>query len=531
MMNLLALLLTVSLSLNLPGFKTGKDHQKKTSFDYELNEDPPFYLKKAAIGRDPFAGVYAIWYGYDQTNETVLNSKYLKGGQTVVQWKDCEPSEGVYDFSLLNTRIAALAARGLKTTVQINGNSKPDYLFDKVPYLPRKVHVQVADEKGSLMYWHPYFTRAYLNFLSAYARFMKNSPYLDMVTGVRQNYCMFGNEIGLIEGLYDLKVSDWIIPPGVEYVKASPAQTSQFKEKVIEQHVKEFIPEVRVLFRAGVDDAFIQENIALFESGLAGFFETGAAMEQNQRYSQEWRYSTYIKYCKPGIAVGFSELISGRLRPYSEIQWQYWRVLSELHSGISYIGTRPLPFEKAHLENDTRYINVLEFADKYAGYHALPAESPGAWIALRGKGDSFPWDYTFLMESLDSSSLTDLKRVGSDEDPYGAWAQNLAVGGRILLDIHDDFYSADQRSVGVKATLRVIYYDSGKGSWTLKYDASGDPAKIARVITNRNTKKWIILDIPVNDGYFDNRSLDKADMVIENTDAGDLVVHMVELVR
>jgi hypothetical protein len=60
----------------------------------------------------------------------------------------------------------------------------------------------------------------------------------------------------------------------------------------------------------------------------------------------------------------------------------------------------------------------LLFADKYAGFHALPEQAPGAWIAFR-ENDSvanartpsqklklacFTNDYTYLMERLPDNS-------------------------------------------------------------------------------------------------------------------------------
>jgi hypothetical protein len=518
-----------AISLLIISLSCGKDKSNQEIKPLEEKQSKEIAQEKLSLTeRDPFAGIYGIWYG---ANPAVLNSEYLTGGQIMVQWKDCEPTEGNYDFSIINTKLIDMAQRGLKTTVQINGNHKPDYLFTKVPYLPENRNKESYDELGSLMFWHSAYEQYYLNFISAYADFIKSSPYKNSIVGVRQNWNALGTEGTSFTGINNLVEEDWIIPQGVSYEHYSAQKVIEYQRKVMARFLEEFTPDIQLFVRTNVPDELIKENEEFFNKGLAGWFHTGSAMEQNQHYDQLHRYERFIKYCKPGTTFGYCELISGRVKPYSEIQWEYWRTLNELHCGISYIAMRPAIFEKAHSEGDSRFIKVLEFADKYAGYHALPAISPGAWIAFRGKGDNFPWDYTFLMESIDNSSLIDLKPVGSDVDPYGAWAQKLAVGGRILLDFHDDFYSADQRSGGVKATLRVIYYDSGTGSWAVRYDASGDPAKIARQVTNQNTNQWKILELPVNDGYFDNRAMEKADIVIENIDAGDLVLHMVELLR
>jgi hypothetical protein len=61
-------------------------------------------------------------------------------------------------------------------TVQVNGNDKPAWLFDHVRCLPEPLSTQVHDARGTLMYWHPVFERAYLHFLTAYAAFLKPTP-------------------------------------------------------------------------------------------------------------------------------------------------------------------------------------------------------------------------------------------------------------------------------------------------------------------------------------------------------------------
>jgi len=109
-----------------------------------------FPLKALTAERDAKSGLYAIWYSAN--SEKYLSQSYIKGGQIVLQWKDVEVSQGNYDFSQVDERLAELHKRGLFTTIQINGNHKPSWLFDQVPYIEKKLSVQVRDPKGSLMF-------------------------------------------------------------------------------------------------------------------------------------------------------------------------------------------------------------------------------------------------------------------------------------------------------------------------------------------------------------------------------------------
>jgi len=482
--------------------------------------------------RDPNAGIYGIWYG---NNEAVLSSEYLKGGQVILQWRDCETEEGKYNFNPLEKKLKNLAQRGLKAVVQINGNQKPDYLFKRNPYLPFKTE-QVKDNLGSLMYWHPNHTKSYLDFISAYANYLKTSPYKNIIAGVRQNWNAFGTEHTRFPGIEDIKETDWIIPSGVEYYKFEPTTEIEYKRKIMTQFLDAFTPEITVFIRTNISDGLVTEYEDYFINGLAGWFHTGAGMEENQRFNQEHRYARFLKYCKTGMTVGFAEsnahIYDNRSPdlPFSNKQWYYWRVLSELHNGITYIGMRPYGFDKLE-KGEAGFQEILEFVTRYVGYHAKPSISPGAWIALRGKGDNFEGDYTFLMNSLDNSALTDMRLVGDRNIPYGAWAQRLSSGGKIYLNINDAFYAGKNAGKAVTATIRIVYFDSGEGNWTINYDSMDDPNKMALQVTNGDSKKWKTIEIPINDGLFSNRCMTKADIVIENVDAEDCILHMVEVER
>lgn len=63
----------------------------------------------------------------------------------------------------------------INTTLQINGNKKPKWMFNEIPYYPGKLSQQVQDDY-TLMFWHPRFKQAYLDFIKAWAEHLKQSP-------------------------------------------------------------------------------------------------------------------------------------------------------------------------------------------------------------------------------------------------------------------------------------------------------------------------------------------------------------------
>ena len=110
----------------------------------------------------------------------------------MLQWADLEPSEGQFNFSALDSQLSDFAKINFKTTVQINGDKKPSWLFQEVPHTAVKLSIQVGDDPGTLMYWYPVYLKAYTEMLAAVAQHLKNSPYLTNVTGIRQNFDAIG---------------------------------------------------------------------------------------------------------------------------------------------------------------------------------------------------------------------------------------------------------------------------------------------------------------------------------------------------
>jgi hypothetical protein len=167
-------------------------------------------IATAAVLPPTHHGLYAIWY---ERMPEVMELPYINGGQVVAQWGELEIAEGQYDFSQLAAKMKQLHDQNKPFTVQVNGNIKPAWLFDRVPFLPEPLGVQVRDTRGTLMYWHPVFERAYLNFLRAYAAFLKQSPYRASLLGVRQNFNAFGTEHWQVPG-DKISLSQWRVRSG-----------------------------------------------------------------------------------------------------------------------------------------------------------------------------------------------------------------------------------------------------------------------------------------------------------------------------
>ena len=91
---------------------------------------------------------------------------------------------------------------------------------------------------------------------------------------------------------------------------------------------------------------------------------------------------------RPGKTVCYAESIADASGKHGDKdprwcgpeQYNYWRLLSDLNLGFSMIGVYGADLEQA---NHPEFRAAFDFAARYAGYHASPSVSPGAWVALR----------------------------------------------------------------------------------------------------------------------------------------------------
>ena len=469
-------------------------------------------------------GMYALW---GDPNADMSDAPYIVGSQIVVQWKQVEPKEGEYDFSAIDSKLKALAEKGFYTTVQINGNEKPAWMFDKIPYIEKKLHIQVRDAKGTLMFWYPAFQKAYMNLLEAYANYLKNTPYTNYLIGVRMNFNAVGTEQFTMNSA-DAPLSKWVIPKGVtDALPWKSEYNTAYKTAVVAKHVELFADShIRVFMRNNIDDNIRKDYIDLFKKGKLAWFHTSSEADPRAQ-GTEIQYITFMDYCRTGYTLGYAEpwasafgVHGGQTDPRGcqPEQWFYWRLLNDLNCGVSCIGLYTLDLEIATKGKIPKVGNLttspfirqnftesILFASKYAGYHTQPDKSPGAWVAFRQwdkKIDDnskvfqdYVVDYSFLSIKLPDKSPSGYQEtkgvinVGPKDQRYGAFAREAAVGQPIDIALHPAFISS---LLGKTATLRVIYLNTGTSTWQIAW---GDQIF---TVQNTNSGRFETAEFTVN---------------------------------
>jgi hypothetical protein len=233
----------------------------------------------------------------------------------------------------------------------------------------------------------------------------------------------------------------------------------------------------------------------------------------------------FLDYCRSGKTVCYAESMAdatGKHGPSQDPRWcspeqyNYWRLLSDLNLGFSMMGVYGADLANA---GKPEYRAAFDFAVRYAGYHASPRVSPGAWIALREGSGKLKGDYTFLMRRLPGAEMKPEQKIGPDDQRFGAWARTLAKGSQAKFALDSSF----ARSLsGRKAILRVIFLDRGAGIFTVH--AAGRTFEPPLAASGR----WRTAEFPIDRAAFVADPVG-AHIVIQAAD--DLTLHMIEISR
>lgn len=519
--------------------------------------DGGFYSPSPNVQRNPLSGVYGIWY---HSRPEVLDQPFVSGGQVVGLWHEIHKAPGQYDFSAMDEAIEGLAGRKLAMTIEILGNQRPAWMFDKIPYFPRGNRTgfpyQMKDKQGELMYWHPAYMEAYLGLIKAFADHVRQSPHRALILGVRLNFNAAGTEPMFVPEFARSR-EGWIVPEGVEFGEIwKPEHNEIYEEKVVNEFINDFKGVTQVFIRATTQPQLEKKYREYFNSGELAWYYTGIS---NTAY---WAlvYDKFFLDCRSGKTLGMGEPFGdawgnhgGRRSPRSieAATANYWQVLQNLHVGLSVIAcygadlgvsydgslpalnqrdgkpssapSQPNPGRDETLKEE--FTAAFEFAARYAGYHASPEVSPGAWIALRqtsktddrqNLNDVLNNDCTFLMKRLPDGSKG-ISNIGDKKSRYHGYARLLPAGEQMRLVLDPLFAKSLE---GKSAVLKVIFFDEGEGEFSIH--AFGEK----RVITLGNSKHWRSETFTVEQA----RTEAEPQLIVESP-RNNLTLHMLELQR
>ncbi len=293
-------------------------------------------------------GFYLLWAAGRPGEEDILKLPFIRGSQIVVQWGELETGPGNYDFSKVDAALARTAAANLWTTLQINGNVKPAWLFSEVPSSPVQFDEQVRNQEGTLMFWHPRFRQAHLEMLAAFAAHLRGRPEHGRLLGLRLNFNPIGTEHFNFPERYR-EPAAWTMPAGVDpetLAAFTPEVQEAYQDEVVNAYERHFADWTTVFVRNNLSDALRERYAAQFRAGRLAFFHTSAEVEPRAA-GTERQYGAFYDFCRSGATVGYAEPWASAWGEHGGIfdprwcspaQWNYWTLLLNLHCGVSFIG-------------------------------------------------------------------------------------------------------------------------------------------------------------------------------------------------
>lgn len=565
-----------------------------TIHNKSLTANEVSYLHEYNMDVPAERGLYSIWHGWAGEKWLKNQSRFI-GAQAVVNWSDIESTKDNYDFSSLDEKIRKAYDDGAKKNVviQINGQTKPSYLYDSGSGIMKK-NVQFSfdmTDTYSLMYWDPDYINRYEKLIEAFGNHLANlassNPALyKRIAGVRQQPLPFGTEHTHATKndhlLWGYTSSYWN-GDGDEF-NWSESSRDDYITTVVTAFRDHVGPHARVLYRArsetAAQTAVIDPELAAGDGLMVTF-----SRYQNIDYSEApyTRMDTHagVHFAEPysdsfghfGSTVAFDQ----GLNP---ARVTYWRSLNDLSHGVSLLAYYDRDVRVAHTNDSdgggefqfgvdgTYYTSApntqafrispndyrsgmgeaLDFAANYAGYRFAPKVSPGAWVALRRESQECyhgqncygipvgeQGDYNFLMTRLDPNNGVDTVEDASWAFSYVPAEAKEGHGIVRLLTNKKLRFVLDEdfaRSLdGKPAKIRINHLGmSAFSGKTLDVDYHTSSGTLNGSTSLGTTWVWTTKELSIASCDFQTDA-NGAHITITNTAGSNVDIHMVEVRR
>lgn len=136
------------------------------------------------VGQDGPVGAGLFVFG--QSQAPIATSEYVVGSNPLISWRDLEPQEGMYNWSLLDAAIEAATAAGSKvvprvlTNGSVYGQPAPDWFFqaESALYYYPSLKAESSGFKAPVP-WDPIFQRKFGSFLRALGQRYDGNPAIE----------------------------------------------------------------------------------------------------------------------------------------------------------------------------------------------------------------------------------------------------------------------------------------------------------------------------------------------------------------
>jgi hypothetical protein len=461
----------------------------------------------------PPAGIYQVW-----GKDSAATKPYVKGGQIMLEWSQIEPSRGNFNWSSLDSELAYYNSIGKVATVQVNSTKgKPAWVWNVVS------RCGVVQRQDAPQYWDPKYLGIQSELVNALAAHLKASPYASTVALVRASPNAIGTE------LTDLPATYRCVPSAGNRNYAltwSKTVRNQYYYDVMNLYRQAMLPEINVALRVQVWTQWPGHS-PLDWLGANGAWMMGTASDPDPDSVRDAFDLFAFNKVKNGTANAYWEQKNGTKK--NLVSWEYWRILMELHKGTR--GIAVYGSDLALADTNPEFRATFDFANRYAGFQADPANAPGAWVALRQGTGRLAGNYSLMMQQLDPNGTSIPVESNAGASPIGNPAQRFGRNARKIVGGTSTDHMSFQLDPAFKAgiatsttTLNVYYLDAGQGSFEVRWAPDA-----AITVGKTGTGNWKRVQIPVAGLAYTGGLAGGADIVVSQIGAGTTAFHMVEV--
>ena len=530
------------------------------------------------------------WVSWKPTNITADDCPHLIGVPMIFKWANLEPAVDDYRFeSEIGSLLRDADEQGfyvmLMTWVALDGNT-PDWLFDLG--VPKVLTDAVVDPLGNPVsryfpyYFDPLYRERFFKLherLGAYLRTLPE-PLRERIVFIQSAEGSTGDG-GPYKGdplnrIYRIGEGEW----------------ADFRSEVW-QFMQDHYPDVPLLVNGDANDAvqtdWLVENLNVIAL-KHGMFSHGFHVSENIGRLEDFRKIMTAAHAA-GKEVFTRGEMDAEMTTYGWStrnipQSLYWSGLMATHTLLDVWN---IPYEQCKIEANWP---ALEFFNRYAGYHHAN-RSPRAFCALRdglnaadferfpasrfggnpgnkrdiqrylaiaaayasygavqedpdkatgggmvnrkrqGRNDVgwniFPGNYDRFLKQLDPGS-GDVGHWNVDERIYGRFARGFEHESgktRMLFQLDPQFFiqPSEPQAVG----LRIVWLDSGTGTWSLSYrTAEGGIQQLD--VQNTDSGEWLTRDFELSDVVF-TQSVEGGDLRLRYENGDNTLFHLLEIER
>lgn len=517
---------------------------------------------------------------------------WYKGHLIAVGWRDIEPEDNRFDWKALDSQITDATSRGLYVMAMVyTGAKSPEWLYTNgIPVY----ETNFGGKSRFPFYLDPKFGKYFKRMIDRLAQHLDRELPPSARGKVIAVQCPVGASGDphpyKVAGE---KGSGTVGAFGAGATKIDPERWIEYQKEMFRYYYAAFDrarPRIHCLFNTNFDEEIA--NSGEFPGMWTKTARIGDRYQNNGEArpdSYQVTLPRIIRTFHDGRAIrARSEMDLTRMGWFTEAPlWNmYWTQLWGLHNGQDIHNQA-----EKDMQNELFY-PAFDFYSRYAGYKD-PRDSHGAWCALRegldyadtarfpesgfgkvedgsnraryeailramapfgvkqsatGYGRKTNWkgmddvgfeihrgDYELYLHQYEPNrTSTGMWRVGPKEQPYGRFARRFDhASGKdaMYFNLEDGFFGNAPLKGAYPVEVRVVYFDEGRGSWALKYDAVSNPQKTAVEVRKTASGQWKEISVTLADANFGNRCPHGTDLMLVNLDREDDTFHMVEITR